>query len=200
MDNIFTNIYETCEWGNNQSSSYKGSSGGGSSVEYNIKTYVPFMKKFITEKNIRSVVDLGCGDFLTGPYIYNDLPVVYNGYDAYEKVVNYNKSKYPFPKYNFTHLDFYNNKETIVTGDMCILKDVLQHWSLTEIYNFLDYLVESKKFKYILICNCCHQERDETDITTGAGHPLSCDFLPLKKYNPQKLYKYGTKEVSVIHC
>jgi len=158
------------------------------------------MKKFITEKNIRSVVDLGCGDFLTGPYIYNDLPVVYNGYDAYEKVVNYNKSKYPFPKYNFTHLDFYNNKETIVTGDMCILKDVLQHWSLTEIYNFLDYLVESKKFKYILICNCCHQERDETDITTGAGHPLSCDFLPLKKYNPQKLYKYGTKEVSVIHC
>jgi hypothetical protein len=78
------------------------------------------------------------------------------------------------------------------------LKDVIQHWSLDNIYKFLDYLVENKKFKYILICNCSDQAEDNTDIKTGNWRPLGCDYLPLKKYNPIKLYNYQTKVVSVI--
>jgi hypothetical protein len=95
-------------------------------------------------------------------------------------------------------LDFCNHKERIIQGDMCILKDVIQHWSLENIYSFLDYLVENKKFKYILICNCGYQTQDNTTIENGDFRPLSCDYLPLKKYNPRKLYTYNTKEVSVI--
>ena len=53
-------------------------------------------------------------------------------------------------------------------------------------------------FKYILICNCGYQTIDNTDIVDGEFRPLSCDFLPLKKYNPIKIYKYDTKEVSII--
>jgi len=65
----------------------------------------------------------------------------------------------------------------------------------------LDYFVENKKFKYILICNCCYQSHDNDDIETGGFRPLRCDFLPLKKYNPIKLFNYGrTKEVSIIEC
>ncbi len=78
------------------------------------------------------------------------------------------------------------------------LKDVIQHWSLDNIYTFLDYLVNHKKFKYILICNCCNQKCDNTDIKNGDFRPLSCDYLPLKKYNPIKLYNYHSKEISVI--
>ncbi len=78
------------------------------------------------------------------------------------------------------------------------MKDVLQHWSLDNIYTFLDYLIEYKKFKYILICNCCDQKQDNTDIQNGKWRALSCDYLPLKKYNPVKLYNYYSKEVSVI--
>lgn len=86
----------------------------------------------------------------------------------------------------------------IINGDVCILKDVLQHWSLDNIYNFLDYLVENKKFKYILICNCCSQTQDNTNIEDGNWRYLSCHYFPLKKYNPRKLYNYDTKEVCVI--
>jgi hypothetical protein len=68
---------------------------------------------------------------------------------------------------------------------------------MDEIYTFLDYLVTNKTFKYILICNCCNQTKDNPD-NEGRSTPLSIDFLPLKKYNPVKLYKYNTKEVSVI--
>ena len=200
MEKIFTQIYEKNAWGNNNNNEYKGSSGGGSSIEYNINTYIPFLKKFIIENNIKSIVDLGCGDFRCGRLIYDDLDISYTGYDTYKKVIDYNnkETNKDMPKYSFIHLDFYNNKDIIVNSDMCILKDVIQHWSLDNIYNFLDFLVENKKFKYILICNCCDQKSNNTNIKDGNFRELSCDYLPLKKYNPIKLYNYDTKEVSVI--
>jgi hypothetical protein len=198
MEQCFTSVYETNAWGNNNVTEYSGSSGGGSDVNYNKNSYVPFLKNFITANNVKTIVDLGCGDFRCGELIYDDLDVLYVGYDAYEKVIQYNSKQHSLPKYSFAHLDFCNNTEKIANGDMCILKDVVQHWSLDNIYAFLDHLVESKKFKYILICNCCDQTQHNTNIQTGDWRPLSCDFFPLKKYNPTKLYNYQTKEVSVI--
>lgn len=147
---------------------------------------------------LKSVVDLGCGDFVCGKLIYDVLNVKYVGYDTYKKVVEHNRNNNPAPKYSFVHLDFCNEKENIISADMCILKDVLQHWSLANIYTFLDYLVESKKFKYILICNCSCQTSDDTDITNGYFRPLNHEYLPLKKYNARKIYNYDTKEVSII--
>jgi len=198
MEPIFTIIYEKCIWGDNKNIKYKGSSGYGSGVEYNKTTYVPFLREFIIKNNIKSVVDLGCGDFRCGPLIYGDLNLTYAGYDIYKKVVEFNSKQLPDSKYNFLHLDFCNKKEEIINGELCILKDVIQHWPLDDIYKFLDYIVENKKFKYILITNCCNQTQDDTDILTGEWRALSCDYLPLKKYSPKKLFKYDTKEVSLI--
>ena len=156
------------------------------------------MKKFITDNNIKNIVDLGCGDFRCGKLIYDNLDISYTGYDAYAKAIEYNSKQHSFLKYSFIHSDFYNNKESIINGELCILKDVIQHWSLDNIYSFLDYLVENKKFKYVLICNCGNQIQDDTDIQNGDWRQLSCEYLPLKKYNPIKLYNYNSKEVSVI--
>ena len=198
MEELFTNIYEKSLWGDNCNQEYNGSSGGGSDVDFNKDTYIPFLKKYICYNEIKTVVDLGCGDFRCGPVIYNDLNVTYTGYDAYCKLVEYNSANNDPKKYTFHHLDFCNKKEEIIGGDLCILKDVVQHWSLHHINAFLDYLVESKKFKHILITNCGHQTVDNTDIETGDWRALSCDFFPLKKYRPMKLYIYGVKEISVI--
>ena len=199
METIFTNIYENRMWGGNISNEFNGTSGSGSSVEYNNQVYIPFLKKYITDNNIKTVVDLGCGDFRCGTLIYDSLDIVYNGYDTYKKIIDIHKKNYTSNKYNFTHLDFLNNCESIISGDLCILKDVLQHWSLASIYKYMDYLVASKKFKHILLVNCSYQDKDDTDITDGGMRPLSCQFLPLKKYNPVKLCNYNTKEISVIN-
>jgi hypothetical protein len=198
MEEVFTSIYENEVWGNNNNTEYNGSSGYGSFIDFNKETYVPFLKKFIVDNNIKSIVDLGCGDFVCGTLIYDDLDIKYTGYDAYKKVIEYNSTQNLLPKYSFIHLDFCNNKESIINGELCILKDVIQHWSLENIYTFLDYLIENKKFKYILMCNCCNQTQDNTDISNGDFRPLSCEYWPLKKYNPSKLYNYNFKEVSVI--
>jgi len=198
METIFTKIYENNMWGNNNNSEYNGSSGEGSLVEYNKHSYVPFLKKFIKNNNIKSVVDLGCGDFRCGKAIYNDLNIEYNGYEAYHKVVEYNSKKFHKPKYTFNHLDIFDKKEDIKSADLCIIKDVMQHWNNENIYIFMDYIVNSRKFKYILICNCCNQIKDNDNIKNGEWRPLTCKLLPLKKYKPIKLFNYYTKEVSII--
>ena len=198
MEDFFTNVYEKKTWGDNNNSEYSGSSGGGSFIEINKDTYVPLLKKYIVNNNIKNIVDLGCGDFKCGKLIYDDLDILYTGYDTYKKIIEYNSKQNEIPKYSFIHLDFLNNKESIQNGDICILKDVIQHWSLNNIYTFLDYVIENKKFKYILICNCSNQTVNNTDIKNGDFRPLSCDYFPLKKYNPTKVYNYYSKEVSVI--
>jgi hypothetical protein len=197
METYFTSVYENKIWGNNRNKEYAGSSGEGSNVEFNESTYVPFLKKYIIDNNIKNIVDLGCGDFRCGKIIYDDLDIVYTGYDAYKKVIDHNSKYHSLPKYSFIHLDFFDKKESIINGDLCILKDVIQHWKTDEIYTFLDYLVENKKFKYILISNCCDQKKNNP-VNNDRFTPLSVNYLPLKKYNPVKLYNYHSKEVSVI--
>jgi hypothetical protein len=200
---IFTKVYNGNYWNsiNSNNEKYKGSSGPGSTLEYNKNTYIPFLKEFIRNNNIKTVVDLGCGDFICGNAIYNDLDIIYNGYDTYDKLIEYHKSTNINTKYNFIHLDFYNNREQIISGDLCIIKDVLQHWSVKDIHIFLNYIINKKLFKFILIINCCNQFNDYNEDSkniTGGWYQLSGNYKPLKLYNPTIIYKYNTKEVSLI--
>lgn len=199
MEPIFTNIYEGCHWGTNNNATYNGSSGEGSAPEYNRLTYAPFLRTFIKMNQIQSVVDCGCGDWRCGEILYGNLGISYTGLDAYKKVIEHNKIQYP--DYNFKHSDFYSEKENIPAADLLILKDVIQHWKTEEIYEFLDYLTTVKKHKYILIINCAYQQKDEQPLSAEGTYrfrPLSAKFLPLKKYSPEILFTYHTKEVSVI--
>jgi len=197
-ETIFTNIYENCIWGNNYNPYYRGSSGEATSLTYNFEIFIPFLKKFILDNKIKTIVDLGSGDFRCGREIYENLDITYYGYDVYKKIIDYLSTYFLTPKYNFIHLDFINSKENIINADLCIIKDTLQHFSNNNIYELLDYFTLNNKFKYILIINCCQQSVDNIDINNGEWRPLSCYFLPLKKYNPIKLFNYNSKEVSLI--
>ena len=201
MEPIFTNIYEGKHWGNNNNPAYNGSSGDGSSVEYNRLTYAPLLRTFIKMNKIKSVVDCGCGDWRSGEILYGGLGLDYLGLDTYKKVIEHNQTEHP--DYKFQHMDFYTQKEEIPAADLLILKDVIQHWKTEEIYSFLDYLTTVKKHKYILMVNCSYQKEDDQPIPpsvegTYRFRPLSANFLPLKKYNPNILFTYHTKEASVI--
>jgi hypothetical protein len=46
MEEVFTNIYEKLLWGDNCNPEYNGSSGGGSDVDFNKDTYIPFLHLF----------------------------------------------------------------------------------------------------------------------------------------------------------
>lgn len=196
----FTEIYEKCKWGKDNADEYNGSSGPGSEVEINIKTYVPFIQNFIRQYSISTVADLGCGNFKCGPHIYDDLPnVMYAGYDAYGKLVDRNNKMYgKSSKYLFRQTDIIHEKNQIAGADLCILKDVMQHWKLCDIYDFLEFVTTKKLFRYILICNCTGQNKDDTDINMGDFRALSSHHRPLSKFNARTVYTYHTKEVSII--
>ena len=98
----FTQIYEKSQWGSNNNDTYNGSSGSGSSIAFNIESYIPKIRLFIINNNIKKVVDLGSGDWQSSQLIYKDLDVEYYGYDCYEKVCITNKKLYP--QYNLDYL------------------------------------------------------------------------------------------------
>lgn len=176
---IFTEIYDKNIW---------GGSGGGSTPENTVE-YRAFLQKFLKDYKIRSVVDYGCGDW-SFSHLIDWTGVWYVGVDCVESVVAANRKKYSQKFINF-HGPSYPNQ-----ADLMILKDVLQHWSNSDIDLFL---LLNRKFKYILITNT--QGEAECDIEAGQCRGLSAKFEPLKKYNPEILAVIQTtitSEVSLI--
>lgn len=176
----FTEIYNTKYW-------IKGS-GEGSSIE-NTEAYNSFIIDFIKKHNIRSITDIGCGDWQSSYLIYQQLDDIdYVGIDCVESVIQQNKQNHP--KYTFCEFDILCNVDLIRDSDLYIMKDVLQHLKLKDIYEFLDKLV-LKKFKYIIITNNGHQMCDDFELDIiGNGRGLRSDFFPLKKYNAKPLLDY----------
>ena len=199
---LFTKIYEDCIWGNDNSSDYKGCSGGGASYTFNENTLIPFIAGFITTKGITSVVDIGCGDFQIGTAIFSRCPILYTGVDVYKQIIDRNMKMWP--EHNWLRFNAATNPEKLPESDLLIVKDVLQHWCNDEIYDFLDTVIETKKFKYIIIVNCCAQSYNMQDIereqlnSVHRYRPLTASMFPLKKYRPEMLFNYKTKEVSLI--
>ena len=207
---VFTEVYEKNIWGDNDNPNYEGSSGLGSDISHNKKTYIPFMQKFFKQYNIKSVVDLGCGDFRIGLLLYDKTNIDYTGYDAYKGVIDYNNDKFTKrPEFHFIHSDFTSkqDRKNIKNADLCIIKDVLQHLPNDTVINFLDYITKSNKFKYILVINSCISRYYKKDIKSGDFRPLSALKYPLKKYNAKIIYKwditldtknFDRKEISLI--
>lgn len=194
MCEMYTKEYENSICKNNTS---LYSTGLGSLPEYNVD-YVTFLKQFIKHNNIGLINDLGCGTFLCGPSIYSDMDIVYNGYDIYEPIIELNNLNSTQYNTKFFVLDFYNHMDKIPFSDLIILKDVLSYWSNECINNFLKYIIETKKCKYILITNCSYQDINNLDVDLGKFRPLTANLSPLKDFGAVPLLKYNTKEVSLI--
>jgi hypothetical protein len=185
-EEIFSFIYKNKLWGENESKS-----GYASSKAFNKNFYTPFIKYFILSNNIKSIVDLGCGDFNSSFFIYNDIKnIFYEGYDCCKEIIEENIKKYL--NFNFKHLDLLKNKEKIKDAELYILKDVLQHWANDDIKKFLDYIYEFKNFKYLLITNTCGDDINfRKKIKTGEFRHLCLNDEIFKKFNPILIKKWG---------
>jgi hypothetical protein len=191
MEEIFTNIYRKAKWG--------GMSGVGSSIAFN-KEYFKFISTLLIDNKIKSVVDLGCGDFVISKEIFFNTAIEYTGIDCVEFIINILKKLYSQNRnIHFLYYDIFSKKEYIPPADLFLLKDILQHWMNSYIYEFLDYIVSKYKNSVFMIINSCNQVEDNQDIKeNGQWRPLSARFLPLKKYNPEILFHYQDKEISII--
>jgi SAM-dependent methyltransferase len=173
---VFSRIYGDGVWGRN--SDGEGISGVGSIYE-NARPYVKLLQKFLKTHQIKSVVDVGCGDWELSKYIqWGDIK--YIGYDVVSDVIEKDTAKYGSSQFQFICGDGVN--ADLPEADLLICKDVLQHLPNSYIHTLISKM---KRFKYCLITNDISapsvphaHRRVNIDIPIGSGR-----FVDLTK-NP----------------
>ena len=150
MDNkqIFNDIYKNQSWGFD--------SGPGSDPE-NAKEWINLVNSFIIKNNIKSILDLGCGDWRLGKELNLD-SVDYVGVDVssviIEKIKHNEKENIKFINHDIESFDF-------LDVDLILIKDVLQHLKLESVKNIVDKIVVHGK--YALICNDFNKDNASSD-------------------------------------
>lgn len=194
---VFSEIYQNGVWGRNGQG--QGISGMGS-VPENAVPYLDMLQKFIAEHQIRSVVDVGCGDWELSK-VLNWGSIEYYGYDAAEAVIQNNKVKYGTPRIHFQCCDAIHTD--LPKADLLICKDVLQHLPNSYIH---DFIAKLGNYKFCLITNDIAYEKGfrkhtNKDIPMGSGR---CVNLAKKPFlvKGTSFYKYlsdgHTKEVFLV--
>lgn len=141
IEDIFTEIYEQKKWGGGENKFYSGRG----SENYNTEEYRKYLQHFIMEKNISSVIDIGCGDFRVAKQIdWKDIK--YTGIDIVGELIDRNNERYSTQNINFIKKDIVY--ENFPSADLCLIRQVFQHLSNEHILKVLPKL---KKFKYVLI-------------------------------------------------
>ena len=164
MRERFENIYTSDEWGNG--------SGPGSSIVHMLG-YIEFIESFVAQHRIKSVVDLGCGDWQFTRYV-NWGCAQYLGLDIVEAVINENNARYSTDKIRFR---LYSGKPSdLPGGDLLIAKDVLQHLSNSNVHRYLSCL---NRYRYSLLTNCVNPSGATPQVDINDG-----DFRPLDVRNP----------------
>lgn len=165
---IFSDIYENGMWSKPFFAKGKYSSGSGSYKKYIIKPYIDFLKSFIKNNDIKSITDVGCGDFNIMRRVLVDFPdIVYYGIDVAENLINYNNEKYSDKNKHFYCLDVSNETEKLPKADLFICRQVLQHLSNKDVAAILD---ATKNYHYAIITDSIYVGDDmkyNLDMPTG---------------------------------
>ncbi len=198
---VFSSIYERGEWANDnnglKSATYEFTSGSGSSPE-NARAYIEFLKDFLVKKKIKSVVDLGCGDWQISRVI-NWEGIQYTGIDVVDSVVERNTKNYGAKNISFVRAD--GIEYLLPEADLLICKEVFQHLPIKDV---LSILPQFKKFKYCLILNDVDPVTLTTtniDIPRGHYRPLDLTQAPFS-LKGRKVLSYAsgmeTKQLLLI--
>jgi SAM-dependent methyltransferase len=129
-------------WGGRRASEFF--SGGGSN-DFNTTEYRQYVQRFLTENNVTSVIDLGCGDFRLGRLMDWD-GIAYVGIDVVAGVIEKNRKLYASENVTFLQRDMLT--ESLPNADLCLIRQVFQHLSNEDI---LAVLPKLSKYRFVLV-------------------------------------------------
>lgn len=133
-------------------------SGPGSDEELG-RPYAAEILKYIRSHRIKTIVDLGCGDFRVGRLLAAE-GVNYIGVDVVEALIAHNRAKYETATVNFLCRDI--AKDELPDGDLCLAREVFQHLSNQQISGAL---AKMKKYPHVII----------TDHQLDGTRPINID-------------------------
>lgn len=169
IQNLFSIFYKNNLWGNNESVS-----GSGSNL-LQTETLRNELPKLFSKFNIKSILDIPCGDFYWFSKI--DLKnIKYTGADIVPELIEYCKTKY---SKDFLILDIINSDLPKV--DLVITRDCFPHLSYIEIKKALQNIKNSGS-KYLLTTS--FTDNSNVDIETGSWRPINLQKEPFNLLNP----------------
>lgn len=192
---IFTEIYDTQGWGG-----WNGV-GPGSTEEDGARPFLDYLQSFIDlHDDIKTVVDMGCGYGELLKNIKFPKDTKYLGLDIVESVIKFNKEHYVRDNFSF---DTVEKLEDLATyhGDLLMLKDVIQHWTIDQILFAKKHIIPN--FKYAIIVNniyTVYPTVQNSAIRTGDSRPLDLKKAPFFM-NPEHVedYKLPPYRIKRIH-
>ena len=140
-EQVFSRIYSQGLWGKSAGTFHSGSG----STEAHAVEYVRTIAAYVAEHSIRSVVDLGCGDFTIGRKIA-DIAADYTGVDVVPDLIQHHTQRYATHNVRFAHRDIV--ADPLPQGDLCLIRQVLQHLSNDQILRILPKLA---RYEHVLV-------------------------------------------------
>lgn len=197
---VFNDIYEKGEWArdnNGKILTYQWTSGSGSSPE-NCKFYMEFLKDFLKKHDIKTVVDLGCGDWQFS-HLINWNGIQYTGIDVADSVIEKNVKNYSAKNIAFIRADAI--EYSLPKADLLLCKEVFQHLPFKDIWLIL---AQFNKYKYCLILNDVDPTTltcENVDMSRGAYRPIDLTKPPFS-LKGRKVLSYAsgleTKQLLLI--
>jgi SAM-dependent methyltransferase len=170
---IFTHIYHTGLWADSETVS-----GHGSKVceTIEIRKALP---KLIKELDIKSILDLPCGDFNWMKTVTLD-GIEYIGADIVPDLVARNQTLYSAANKKFVCLDLV--KDMVPAADLVLCRDCLVHLTFKDIFTALENLKKSRS-KYLLVTTYINLSSNK-DIPVGDWRPLNLQLPPFNFPQP----------------
>jgi predicted TPR repeat methyltransferase len=187
----FDKIYLENVWG------YK--SGPGSDPDF-AKRWIDTVNYFLSQEDIKTVIDVGCGDWRIGKNL-NLEGIDYTGVEVssviFKETVLNSADNIKFINADFQTLDIHD-------ADLIIIKDVLQHLSNSSIYIMINKIME--KSRYALFCDDMLEENNLEDCDGGyrgidiSESPFNFDVKVVGSFDNKVIRLYvrgGEKDVTV---
>ena len=175
-EEVFSEIYEKNKWGGSKD---EFCSGSGSDDEQLVSAYISMISEKASIEGFKGLtfVDLGCGDFRVGKQL---LPLCssYIGVDIVKPLIHRNQEKFGNATTHFMYLEIVEDE--LPDGDVCFVRQVLQHLSNQQIISVLKKL---KKYKWVFITE--HYPTDNDAIKPNIGMVHSAD---VRVYNNSGVY------------
>lgn len=156
---IFNRIYKKNLW-------LFGSGPG--SIAWSVRPYIRFLQQFLDEHpDIRSVLDVGCGDWQMGSQIeWGNRQ--YTGIDISDHILAITRDRYGTDQFHFHVIDA--AQEALPPADLIIIKDVLIHLSNKEVETILE---KCRSYPYVIIVN-------DVGIFYTANRNIQSGWIPRK--------------------
>jgi SAM-dependent methyltransferase len=132
---IFSKIYDNHQWGGEGQENFY--SGEGTYFK-DVQIYIDTVSDFIKENNIKTVCEIGCGDFNVTGELLKKVEVNYTGLDVVPSLIEHLTENFSTESIQFSCVDASSPNAKIPQVELCIIRQVLQHLSNENILKILE--------------------------------------------------------------